>query len=543
MKNHYYTPRPEYTPIRTTDLLVIFSLVAGTVGFWLFYSWWRPDILAHGGFLMRDFSQYLYTIEVLKNGGILYRDVMWQYGPIPIYYAAAVSFFTGNNPLAYQLAISLIAGLNLAVIYCLLRRVSNPAPVILSMAVLVIPWQLRKIAGGLIYFNFEFLLLSLIVFFWVAPFRRTPLGSFGIGLLLGVMQLVKFGGAFVFGAAFLALDIILMIKLGAAKGKVQRCFRSWIRIGSGFLLVEGLFIAACFIFLPDQIARDTVWPSYHLQAYDILDQGESVFSWYTWGLALGTQLPMVACLIVSVLGLTSLIKRTTSKDADGIHYGSILFLLFFLLGSAVYFKHVWLVFQYASVLTVPCAAVFLGMKSHWKALVVLAMMPAMAALPYKVFLQSSGNEPHSMPNGETLWLSADEIQMTKKLFKSIESVNSNRSGMPSKARTTLVVGWVGSGLFHYGELEPLTRHTLYLKGFMRPYEERTVFESLEHTAFIVLLGSPSFIQSLTDHPDSWQVRQWSPFRAESDNALLERLQPPTIVDARVALFPLAPGVN
>jgi len=529
--------------IRNTDRAVMFSLVAGTVGFWIFYSWWRPDALADGGFLLKDFSQYIYTINALRHGEVLYRDVMWQYGPIPIYYAAGFSLFTGNNPLAYQAAISLIAGLNLAVIYRLLRRISSPTLVILSMTIFVIPWQLRQVAGGLIYFNFEFLLLSLIALSWAYPIRRTPSESFGIGLLLGGMQLVKFGGAFVFGAIFLALDIIILLKLKADKREVLRCFWSWSRVGSGFLLIEGIFVASCFILLPDEIARDTVWPSYMLQMYNIIGRDGYVFSWHTWGLALGTQLPMVACFLFSAFGFISTIKRTNRKEADGIQFGSVLFFLFFLLGSIIYFKHVWLVFQYACILTVPCAAIFLSIKIQWKAIVALSMMPAMFAFPYKVFLQSSGNEPHLMPNGETLWLDANEIQMTEKLFASIESMNSHRSDIRAEPRATLVVGWVGSGLFHYGKLKPLTRHTLYLKGFMRPYEEKKVFDSLDQTAFIVLFGSPSFIQSLTDNPDSWDVRRWSPFRAKFDGLLLDRLGPATIVDSHTALFPIVPSAN
>src|ERR1043166_7121179 len=91
---------------------------------------------------------------------------------------------------------------------------------------------------------------------WTSPHRRTNRHAIAIGAVLGLWQAIRFGGAFVAGAAILIVDACSI----AADPAMRRSIASWLRssalIAATFIAFEVLWIALAFGALPRGVARD-----------------------------------------------------------------------------------------------------------------------------------------------------------------------------------------------------------------------------------------------------------------------------------------------
>ena len=149
-----------------------------------------------------------------------------------------------------------------------------------------------------------------------------------------------------------------------------------------FSAVEIGWIAQSYATLPSEIARDVVWPAYHLNLYASTTQSGSVPRWPEWGgwkIFFGHYLGGVSSLVMSLAMLLKL-RNSPSKVKAGKTAGLFFFLFFYALGATGYFGHLHIFRQYLWVLILP-AAIFVEANSGLlKIAAVFSWLPGTALL-------------------------------------------------------------------------------------------------------------------------------------------------------------------
>ncbi|HLP26641.1 MAG TPA: hypothetical protein VK477_13250, partial [Acidobacteriota bacterium] len=81
-------------------------LLLGTGAMWLIaqFALFPGHTLNATRFIYYDQGSFLYVIDCLERGEVLYRDVAWQYGPLAIAWFAAFAQVLGNSPVTLVLA-------------------------------------------------------------------------------------------------------------------------------------------------------------------------------------------------------------------------------------------------------------------------------------------------------------------------------------------------------------------------------------------------------------------------------------------------------
>ncbi len=263
----------------------------------------RPDLSYGQAWIMGEPGNPLYRAERLNQGAMLYRDVACQYGAIPVYVYAMISRIAGNTinyNLAWQLCTSLIC---LFLIYRLLRRSLSVA---LSSAITVVaalpmvsPVGIIGSGTGVEYPMLERICFLAIMLLWRQPEMRLPRHSIGIGLLLGLWQGIKFGGALFALPALFALDVAATWSLQNPDWAQVR--RSWLTILGVFLAVEAAWMALAYATLPPLLARDTIWPAYMRDGYPMMSDKKRLPGWSGLGFFFGQQLLPLTCAVIALV--------------------------------------------------------------------------------------------------------------------------------------------------------------------------------------------------------------------------------------------------
>jgi hypothetical protein len=266
---------------------------------------------------------------------------------------------------------------------------------------------------------------------------------------------------------------------------------------AGFLAGQGALAVYLVLTQPPAIAKDVLWPFYMIENYAGYVTSDIRFiRWQDPGYFVGAQLPLLAAVsaIVFLLCRTVARRRTISEkeppDRPRDTLGAFLFLfLFWFIGLGGYLAHVWLIMGYG----------WLPIASAGYALTFLRPRLRLAALclwlPCFVFT-AKGLAPGRMPadvnpvtfeNGETLWL---DVTWQRRVTLLSEFLKKERA--PTSETPPTIMGFsTGGGIAHYFGCRLLTRQSWFMPGFVRPYDEAAIRESLPKTkALIVFLDKP-----------------------------------------------------
>lgn len=507
----------------------------------------RRDLLVGAGYLFRDDGLVLSVADVLLRGGRLYQDAFWQYGPLPIGWHCLAASVWGNTPLVYLGALVPVVVADIFLAYWLLRRYLPPSTALVFMALAPGPWLFRLVAGGRIYVPFEVALTLLLGLAWLPPGQRNATRSLCLGLILGLMQGVKFGAAVVAGGALMLTDLLCLYLERAPRRRVLDWMRELLFIGAAFAVVEGIWVAHAMLTLPRELAVDVLFPKYMTTAYAAFaSEGPPRFE--TWGIFIGTQLPALVCLVLGGAtvwwiwrGPRTVVGAEPGPHDTAVPYAHLLFLFFYLVGLPLLFKHKWLVYQYAWLLFFPAAWAFDRARLAGRVLFALVLLPAALVLPFKIVLQKADTSPTQMPDGTMLWLNDSDRAAAEGIFRTVETI-AGKSGARGGAErpAILVAGANGSGLHHFGQLRTVCRHTWFLPGWLRPHEEEAVFRRLNEAGALVVFTSSAAARQMTGDPATWNLAEWSPFAPARAAELAARLGTPVRAGDRWVVFPLKP---
>ena len=512
-----------------------------------------PRSLSGESFLGHDRSYALFTADQLLAGKLLFRDVFYQYGALTAYLHAGWAKLFGNSILAYWHLAQFLTCISVIQVWALLRRSGSPWQAAALGVVVIFPYFLVPggMAGGLlasVYVELERICLLAIAVAWKPASGRTFRVALCIGLWLGAMQWIKFGGAFVAGASLIAVDLLV---LGLTRAPKQAWLR-WVRIClvtlAGFLAVEGILIALAFALLPGPLAGEVLWPSWMVENYRAYhDRTVSLFHWFNLNYFLGTQLPIVAaCLANTWMAVRIFLNRkdVPREQAWSLRLaGPALFLaIFFCLALLIYLPHMWVATPYVWLILLPPLLFLREMN--------VLMRVAFCAACFPAFLLSAKNvvyPPHVDSFQEVqlaadrLWLSREAAERIARLRSMLE-ILAREDASEGPARPAILGYPFGSGLHHFLGFPAATRHAWFMPGFVRPREEAELIRSLDRTFAVVVLFTEPLLGAPSPDPSSWEPFATPVFTKETCQLFANRLLPPRQVDSHCWLFPVTrPG--
>lgn len=347
---------------------------------WTFAGFWtHPEALLNWRFLTHDLANQLYLNDQLMAGKRLYVDVFSQYGPASAKANALAGSLFGNTARNFMLLQGCFAVVCVLQAFSLLRRHAEAWWAVLFSIVALLPW-IPSTAGGpgaylQPYGGLERIVLLAIALTWRPLTERSKLRNLVLGLLLGCLPWIKFGGAFIAGAALLVADVIVLIQRRELwLNRAKTIITALASILGGFLIGQGPLVIYAVLTLPGPVAKDVLWPLFMLGNYSGYVTSDIRFlHWQNRGYFLGAQLPIVAAISVACFLVRRLLagaRPTAHDDSSSARQrsaGGFLFLLFFwLIGLAGYLAHVWLIMGYAWLL-MPAAGYALGwFRPRWR---------------------------------------------------------------------------------------------------------------------------------------------------------------------------------
>jgi hypothetical protein len=527
--------------------LLLFLLIA--IG-WSSAPFFRPGLLSGETFLFHDNSYALFTADQLLEGKLLFRDVFYQYGVLTAYLHAGWAALFGNTILSYWRLAQLLTCVGVIQMWAFLRR-SHPTWQALAFGIIVLfPYFLVPggSAGGLnasVYIGLERICLLSIALAWRPPASRTFASAMLMGVLLGAMQWIKFGGAFVAGTSLLALDVLA---LSFASGETKRWLR-WVKISYvtllGFLVVEGTLTALVYFSLPAQLASEVLLPSWMVQNYDAYrHKSVPLLHWFSLNYFLGMQMPVVAATLAGMAftGRLLVIRRvvTRGEQSSFLHLAGppLFFVIFFPFALMVYLPHMWVAVPYVWMILLPAAFFLRQAPLLFRGVFLAACFPAFLLSVKGLVYPPKANQLREVHLAkDTLWLLPETEDRLTKLQRVLELLQEERGdatlGPPA------ILGFpMGSGFHHFLGYPAATRHAWFMSGFVRPREEGTLLKSLDRTLAVVVFFPDPQSEPPSPDPITWEFFSIPLFTRSTCLAFASRLERPIEVDSRCWVFPV-----
>jgi hypothetical protein len=528
--------------------LSLILLLGGSIG--LAELTLRPDLFFHKGFLIGDASINLHVADRLLDGATLYQEVFYHYGPLPIYLYTFVAWLFGNTMIVYGCLLLVLSLLHVTLVYLLLRRHTSTGTAVVVAVLGVLPHVLLPGSRSVDftfspYIPLERCCLTGLALAWSLPHHRTKRRAVVLGLLLGMWQLVKFGGAFFGGAALLLTDL-LALALHGQPGLVRRWVGTGLLTLAAFAIVQTLWVIVAFNVLDTGVAWDVVWPVYHLRTYASYANGE--LRWPTWvdgNFFLQAQLPVLIAAALTLAGLTWWVRQALRRfqetetdpkeDAEGL--GLFLPGFFYLLGCAGYFRQALLFRQYAWTLFLPAAWLLPRLPMALRASV--AALWGLSLLHAGITLVARPMDPDCVavdtPNGERLYLERETAAQVRAVLQALDSWKSLPGYSSESAPPQVLFFPLGAGFHHFHDIPWKERTVWFLPGFVRDYDEEKLLRSLEQMRAVVLLIPQEHPEPASIDPQFWLEPV---LRRPARDAFAARLGPPQQVAPKCWVFPL-----
>ncbi|MBS0657130.1 MAG: hypothetical protein JSR82_02640 [Verrucomicrobia bacterium] len=484
-------------------------------------------------------GQNLYLVDRLHAGAVLYRDVFTQYGPLPTLALAWTARWCGNTAAHYLVWMQLLSVAGCVLAFWLLSRTFPPRAAAAWTIGVVFPFFLMPgslaDSGSSLYPGWERLGLLAIALAWRPANERSLGRCAGLGLLLGGLQLIKFGTAAVAGMALLIAEIVLAWRGGPRLPLRQALFQA-AALSVGGLAVEGAWATWLYAQLPAAAAWDVLWPAYLVQSYRaVASPKNSIWAWYDAGYFVASQLPVLAQLALCLVTLT---RRCRAAEGPLCWLG----LLTPLAVATGFLPHRWTILPWLWLLGLGAAPAFFRLPRFTRWLVALALFPALAISLRERFGLLTGHRPPAAlaslncPNGEILRGPPDVVDRLQRT----QEVVARLDPRPQPAVTVFPLR---SGWEHFFGWQPATqRHTWFLTAFVPPRDEQEVLTALRASRVVVLAA---YVEPLPDavsrDPGTWGLVGNPRFTAETTRQLLDLLEEPIRVDAWTVVFPVRAG--
>jgi hypothetical protein len=503
----------------------------------------RPDRYITFEYVLGDHSLNLLVADELQSGHLLYRDIFYHYGPVPAYAYAGFARLLGNTPTSFLTFHQLVGFVTLGLLTWLLQRSVRTltACFVVIMGVLPVfltPGALLGSYTSSAYIPLERLCLVLLALAWVPPASRGLGRAALLGLILGLWQGVKFGGAFYAGLGVLLTDALALALVRPSP------LGHWVKMlavtGASFLAVEAGWAVLAFSFLPRPVAVDALWPQYMLVQYASL-AASPLPVWDGWRYFLGQQLtPLVGVLLglAAVAGALRAAFRKQGAGGPGLASPDSMRLFvpfaFFLLGFFGYFRHVHLPLQYVWAGCLAGALVVDRLPRPAWLILGLCWLPGFG-LMLKTDLVS-GHSPDvracRMPAGDVLYLTEEEDQLVSGITEELARLRSEEAD-----RDCVLFYPSGAGMHHYYGIPRAGRHVWYLAGFVRPYESAEVSSALGHEYALVFVSDRPITEPRSDPGEMFNAMFARPvFDGEICDALRSRLHDPVPVGSRCLVY-------
>lgn len=437
-------------------VLAIFLLVSLTALLGWSVLHFRPDLAFGGGFVTGEDGNQLWRADQILRGRLPYRDFALQYGFLPSYVYAAFAGAFGNTLLtcrAYHLAFSVVC---VVLSYLLVRRSLGPK-LALVVAVAFIPILLAP--GGTIgantnveYIPVERVCFLALMLLWTAPDRRTVRGAIALGLVLGLWQAIKFGGAIFAGLSVVLVDLAWLLYHGQAKRLGWLYARRLVATGVTFLLLQGLWLAIVFGTTPRALAVDAVWPVFIADAYKLVSVKYPGVRYPAFAgipfLLSGQWLPL-SCGLLGLFGCAMGLRRrartlAVEPASDAAAWPLLIGMTFYLVAWPVYFGHVYLWYQYCWLLLPAGAWGLARLPRAARGAVLASWLPTWLLMLKITFVNAP--DPHLvakvLPNTESVYLSAKERAELEPMIELARAAE-------ARGRFVLALYSWGGGGFHF----------------------------------------------------------------------------------------------
>lgn len=228
-----------------------------------------PVSFAGHDWILGEAGNQLYRADLPARDLHLYRDVVTQYGPLPIFLSQTVAHFIGNTVAVHLLIQSSLTLVVVGAVFWLATTgtIRRDASVLVTIAVAVVAcadtplWPvLLAVPTAYAGVSVERLCLLALMALWRPPDRRHSRHAVYAAIVVLVWQCVKPGGA-VFGvAAFALVDGLWLARGGGGDGKVLA--RWWRSVAWGAAVGEAIRCGAFIGFVGWDEGLRAAWPFY-----------------------------------------------------------------------------------------------------------------------------------------------------------------------------------------------------------------------------------------------------------------------------------------
>jgi hypothetical protein len=502
-------------------------------------------------YLFSDESHNFLVADALLRGRILYKDIFYPYGYLPAYGYALAALIFKNSIGTYLHFLQGMSILSVVAIYAMLRSCvdGNKALLATLLAIVpqtIIPGSFSAGITGNTYHPIEMGITALCVLLWRPVGAQTIRRAFMLGVLLGLWQGVKFGGALVFGLAIILSEIMYL----STKHFNGPLIREWLikslTVLSGFLLIQGVWCIIAFATLEPQMARDVLFPSYMLESYQgalasIVDRYPHFISWRYFLSVQAVPIIGLAGAIWFIVSKAFYTIKHSAPDSDNTStdncYRLLILPVFYGLGCFIYFKQVWLYYAYAWTLTAGGIYLLNDTRKILRLLVISIWVLGFAALCKNSLLKPQEPGLVSLPlmNGEKLWVKDKEREKVDQLINLLRSDNQQVDA--SQEPQAIVFYPLGAGMHVFYGIPQQGRHYWFVPGFVRPYDEDALIKNLDHTKYWVILSDDPN-RAVTNNPETWDNFKIKPLSLSLRARLSERLGEPIKVDDLTYVFPV-----
>ncbi|MEO6993132.1 MAG: hypothetical protein ABI273_05865 [Lacunisphaera sp.] len=497
--------RPFFLPI---------LLVTTVVGWLTFHIAYLPgqtfDVTR---FVLYDQGSFLYAIDRMEAGEKLYSEFAWQYGPLVLGWYRAFAALAGNTPLTLVIASGVASGAAwILLVQFAAKRVGVVwawlGGVFLLLPALTVPCLLSINHGP--HGAVEALLLTIVA--WLIGGPKNAVRALVLGVLLGCLQLLRFGPHAIAGV------VVLLLWLMRDRESFKTAVRSVGLMLSGYGAVVIPYAIWLLVRLPLVAVKEQLWPRYMTAVYAATFSNRwpamgGFAEWSLYWLPLGVAVAVISFVFA---------KAVREKRAIEPAVARLLFLpLYFLVGCTTLFRteyavlaHLWMVW--------PAVALVPSFSSRsLRAIIFAGLLPA-------VFLNAMGwrgawqlekrwrPEPLLLPNGQQLWFHGSEATRFGALAKTLQEYPHPLA--PGKKRS-LAVLLGGGGVHHFFATSRIGRHWWYLPEFVRPWEEEIVMRDFQrHDLFLL-------VEMDAQKPaERGVLKLWLPFDEKHSLSLLPRIR-------------------
>ena len=546
---------------RATAGVAALGLVVLTVGIGVSAAVLRPDITRRSQFLFADQGVNLLVAQRMLDGAQLFSEIGYQYGIFAAHgYALFASVF-GNGVYSYLGYHVTFSAINILLAFALLRTVVSIGTATLVAAAALVP--MLATPGAVVgawtsaaYIPMERTALLLTALIWVPPAERERGRALALGVVLGLMQGIRFGTAVFAGVCVTLVDALALWRGGASRQDVARWIRSMLVTGAAFLLVEACFLLYAFGVLPRDVAIDFAWPLYTLDSF-VTFRGARWPAFSDMRYTLTHYItPIIGALAGVVLVGLSLRRGRASGSRQwppaGPTSGDLRLLVpfaFFALGALNFFKQPYHFEQFAWTLAFPLAWFAREYGSRARVILLALCTPVLAFMVRSVFMTAPQGVPLELPNGERLMVEPDVPERVEAIVGLVDAMR-REAAAEGRDASPVVIAPTASGLHVLYDVPFAVRQPWHLPGFIRPRDARELIDLTERRGltFVVLpqiyerTASFDPQAQLPDDPCAWA--DYSPYPASLCAELDRRLGTPVRIAANTwVIRPVPPDIR